>query len=421
MHRGPGTRQPPRRSNEEKPMTHPLRLLALIAGAITIPAFAASAQEQTVLRNAAGVARIASQRAGLSMRAADTTTSPGSPQANPNRAYPPSCAAYPLPAAPSGPTYSANMSLPQYYYQYGTVESAEAVTVTVWRIACSSSGGVTPYNPTGTGYNAMTLMRIQRSAANEGQTAYYPIFPQGLAASTADASSCNTASNINCYFVRPATEPNTYLEDATNAAPIYNSTTYVLENYQGGANIAYNGAFKLWLDSGLGNYGYSVGLTTINVSAYAPTTTTYPAAFSPIPIDGYEATGWYDPTHGGEGMQVNIVDMGDNATRTFFAAWYTYSPLGLPFWITAQGTMSIGATSTGNISGYYFTNGGFAGNFDRSKLNQQTWGTLSFQFQDCNHMQFTYNGQTDATTNGPSGSGTRNWIRLTSNNGMSCE
>jgi hypothetical protein len=406
-------------------MTHPIRLmLALIAGAITtVPAFAVSAQEQITLRNATSVARIASQRAVLSTQAAaTTTTSPGSPQANPNRAYPPSCAAYPLPTAPSGPTYSANVQLPQYDPAYGSVENTETVTVTVWRIACSSSGSVTPYNPAGTGYNAMTLMRIQRSAANEGQTSSYPIFPQGIAVTPATASSvpASCTSSNNCYYVRTATEPNTFLEDAANSATgIVNSTTYVLENYQGYANFPYNGAFKLWIDSGLENYGLN-GLTAISVPAYAPTADTYPAAFNPVPIDGYAATNWYDPAHSGEGMMISVVDMGDNATRTFFAAWYTYNSLGLPFWITAQGTMPIGATSTGNIAGYYFTNGGFAGAFGSTATAQQ-WGTLSFQFQDCNHMQFTYSGQANAATNGPSGNGTRTWIRLASNNGMSCE
>ncbi|MDR2013915.1 MAG: hypothetical protein LBQ20_13005 [Rhodanobacter sp.] len=403
-------------------MTPPIRLtLALIAGAITtLPAFAASTQKQIALRNATGVAQIAPRRAALSTQAAATATpSPGSPQANPNRAYPPSCAAYPLPTQPSGPTYSANMPL-QQFDTLGNV-NAETVTVTVWRIACSSSGGVTPYNPDGTGHNAMTLMRIQRSASNEGVSNYYPISPQVIAVSAANLSSCNNGNiNTSCYYARAVTEPNTYLQDAANDTPIYNSTTYVLENYQGRINFAYNGAFKLWLDSGLENYGYNVGMTTINVPAYTPTPDTYPAAFNPIPIDGYAGTGWYDPAHSGEGIQINVIDMGDG-TRTFFAAWYTYDSLGIPAWIVAQSPpLKAGVTSTGDITGYYYTGGGFAGNFDKNKLNQQIWGTLNFQFQDCNHMQFTYNGQTNAA-NGPSGKGTLNWVRLADNNGMSCE
>ena len=42
-------------------------------------------------------------------------------------------------------------------------------------------------------------------------------------------------------------------------------------------------------------------------------------------------------------------------------------------------------------------------------------------FPDCNTMKFTYNGHTDAQTNGPGGSGTRTWTRLANINSLVCD
>jgi hypothetical protein len=223
-------------------------------------------------------------------------------------------------------------------------------------------------------------------------------------------------------LVRVAAEPNTVVSEAPYDSLITTSTTYVLENYPyvGAGYFTFDDAFTLQLDPKV----TGVSPVDLNILAYNPTPTSYPDAYNPLPIDGYMGTAWYDPAHSGEGILVEVVDNYISATvapttRTFFAAWYTYDQLGLPFWITAQGTFPIGATSV-TTPGYYQTGGGFAGNFG-SSTTTNVWGTLTFSFPNCAEMDFSFNGQTDAQTNGPGGSGTRTWQRQVDNNGMTCE
>jgi hypothetical protein len=285
----------------------------------------------------------------------------------------------------------------------------ENVTVTIWRLACSSSGMAMRYNPSGAA-NAITLLRIARDPSNEGRTDIVPMFPYVM------ASQNGSALGTTASLVRMAIEPNTVVSDTVLNTPISNSTTYVLENYpySDAGYFTFSDGFTLRIDP----YITNVAPTDINVPAYVPTSGTYPDAYNPLPIDGYMATNWFDPAHSGEGMQVGVYDNGDGATLTLSAAWYTFDSLGLPFWVYAQGALPIGATSV-DTTGSYFTGGGFSGNFG-SEADENPWGTLNFSFPDCNTMVFSYNGQADAVS-GPTGSGTRTWKRAAGINGMSCE
>jgi len=361
------------------------------------------------------------QATASSAKAMGADTSPGSPTPNPVRAYPPSCAASPLPNAASGPSDRVYSTRMQLYTRdpAGNVANPETVTVTLWRIACSSGGSVTPYNSTGNYYNAMTLFRVDRDSGNEGVTDAFPTFP------SLTLGQGNNLSNPTVP-VRTAMEPNTILEDKYDT-PIVFSQTYVLENYyfldqSGNTDLTYNSqfsdAFTLLVDPIFTNTGQ--GAVQFQVGGYAPDSNSYPAAFQPLPIDGYMSTSWYSPDHGGEGMTVQVYDNGpsDTGNRTFAAGWYASDATGRPFWLLAQGTMPVGATSV-QTTAYYTNGGGFAGSAGNATVN--TWGTVTFTFQDCNHMHFTYNGQTDATTAGPSGSGSRDWIRVANENGLACE
>jgi hypothetical protein len=82
-------------------------------------------------------------QAGAGVNAATASTLSGPRIANPYRAYPPSCLADPLPDTPSGPFTSFQM--PLYSRDTGgNPVTPETVTVTIWRMACSSSGNLTP-------------------------------------------------------------------------------------------------------------------------------------------------------------------------------------------------------------------------------------------------------------------------------------
>jgi len=402
--------------------------LAVVAGAFTVPALA---DTPTAADIASHNALISTARAQIAKATADAraqtasadgakaygqNTYPGSPAPNAYRAYPPSCAAYPLPDKPSGPQdqiYSTQMPF-WTRDSNGNVQTAEQVTVTVWRIACSSGGSITPYNSTGNFYNAMTFFRVDRSTANEGRSDVYPTFPL-LQTNQGGLAWDNIATQV-----RAAMEPNTVITDGPYDAPIYYSTTYVLENFNAtpAFNHQYSDAFTLSVNPGLGSA--NPGTVLFNIDAYSPTSSTYPDAFNPLPIDGYLSTSWYSPDHNGEGMMVQVLDNGptDTTHQTFAATWYTYDSTGRPYWIITQGTMAVGATSV-QADAYYTNGGGFAGSAGDATL--VPWGTITFNFPNCNTMNFAYNGQTDGTTAGPGGSGTRTWIRIANVNGLACE
>jgi hypothetical protein len=412
---------------------HPMNTLSRLAlavavGAFAVPALAAvpsaadAAAHNTLMSKTNGqlaeaaAAAKANRAAANGAKAYGQNTYPGSPGANPYRTYPPSCAAYPLPDAPSGPDDQIYRTTMPFWTRdaAGDVLAPEIVGVTIWRIACSSGGSVTPYNSNGTFYNSMTFFRVDRSSANEGHPDYYPTLP--LLQTTQQTSDLSDQST----YIRLAAEPNTVVSEGQYDAPLYNSTTFVLENYNLGSDYyhEYNDAFTLVVNPALAVS--DGGAIFFNIDAYSPTTSTYPDAFNDLPIDGYMSTSWYDPSHPGEGITVQVYDNGDSdpTHRTFAAFWYTYDSTGRPYWLVAQGTIDVGATSF-QADVTYTDGGGFAG--AGGTATQVDWGTISGSFPDCNTMNFSFDGNTDAATAGPGGSGTRTWLRLASQNIITCE
>ena len=252
----------------------------------------------------------------------------------------------------------------------------------------------------------MRLMRIDRDSTVDGNTTQFPTFPY-LTSSQSGGTS----------FVRAAMEPNTVVSDGPYDSPVYVSTTYVLENYpySGSGFTYFDYDFTLIIDPVIGGFGTSAVQEPIN--GYSPTPGDYPAAFQNLPIDGYMSSAYYDTAHGGEGLVIEIYDNPGNTSRTIFAAWYTYDTLGLPYWLVAQGTAPIGANVVANAPVYYYTGGGFAGNF--GSVTSNNWGTMTFSWSNCNTLNFTFNG--NAVNGGPSGSGSRTWTRLSDINGLNCE
>lgn len=400
--------------------------LALATAALACPTFAA---ETLAAPTSAGIAahhaavikqqeRLAQMMATRSAATANVATGNGTnavestvsgPRiANPFRSYPPSCAADPLPTTPSGPTYTAQVAL-YTRNANGDPGTPEGATITLWRIACSSSGNLSPYNIDHL-QNSMLLMRIDRSS--NGQD-FLPTFPL-ITANQATGNGTATA------YVRAATEPNTVVSEMPFDSTIFAaSTVYVLENYPD-SSLGYtyfNNDFQLLIDPVID--ANCTGCGAITVPGYAPTQQTYPAAFQDLPIDGYMSSAWYDTAHGGEGLMVQIYDNADHATRTLFAAWYTYDANGIPFWLSIQGVAAYGSKSFSNVPVYYYTGGGFAGNF--TSVTQHNWGTMNIGFPDCTTMEFDFNGSADAVAGGPAGSGSRTFHRLADINGLNCE
>jgi hypothetical protein len=313
--------------------------------------------------------------------------------AAPAPAYPPSCFAEGLPLGQAAKDPEAmslpltlhgdfnacfiNPSAPSYPVAEQECKYAETVSIAISRVPCS-------------GGKSATLLEIDRASGMSGNTGLYPTFPGVWV---------QQGSHVD--WIRLAQDANTTATQVFVNSPVYQDSVYVLENPIGAASFDYNQAFTLTVDN---NTGYAVQYDLADYNA-----SVYPAA-SPLPISGYLTGSWYDPAHGGEGMLVQVFDDGNGTTQTLFATWFTYDALGAPYWLVAQGSMPIGATSIDNVAVLTASGGGFAGNF--TAVTRTPWGTMSFSFPDCNTMTFTYASAGTLPANTPSGTGTRTWQRL---------
>ncbi|MET0232762.1 MAG: hypothetical protein ABW186_17660 [Rhodanobacteraceae bacterium] len=364
---------------------------------------AAVAKKQALMGHAAGA------QAGAGVAAVQSTT--GGPRvANPYRAYPPSCGSYPLPDTPSGGLIQS-VTVPLYTRDSGGFAGdPENATITIWRIACSSSGFESPYNFDG-GPNSMLLMRIDRSSPDQDVVPTMPLLTSGQ----------TTSGGTTSAYIRAAQEPNTVVSELPFDASIFApSTVLVLENYNSPSTLGltyFDYQFNLTIDPVLDDS--CTGCATIGVPNYEPNAQTYPAAFQDLPIDGYMSSAWYDPAHSGEGIMVQVYNNPGDATRTLFAAWYTYDANGIPFWLAAQGTAAVGSNTFSNVPVYYYTGGGFAGDFN--SVTQHAWGTMNFSFPNCSQMDFDFSGAASDVAGGPAGQGSRSFKKIADINGLNCE
>ena len=385
-------------------------MLALAAGVVAFPVLAAEHVKLDAAAAASHAAAFTIQAPRIratrpvgvkaanaaQVRVMGTQTLPGSPFANAFRAYPPSCAADPLPDAASGTTYAQDVTL--YARDGNGTPYLESVTVTVWRIACSSSGQPTTYNPGGFA-NAMTLMRIDRAANFEGHRDIFPTFP------LVEASQGGSAFGTTASFVRAAVEPNTVISEVIYGSPVYDSTTYVLENYPytGSGYFTFSDAFTLRIDPGITN----VAPTDITVPAYAP-----PPQPAFREFDGYSAAQWINSTLN-EGLLLQITEQvqADGSTvRQLIFDLLTQDLNGDPLWLVGNAAFNVGDTSV-QVDTIYLGNG----------LSHNPWGTATFQIRDCNHLDVTFAANAQLPSPIPAFNGLTTYDRLFNPNGMVCE
>lgn len=360
--------------------------------------------DQTAARDTAAAEFQAARADAIVAKVAGTNPRPGTPKANALRAYPPSCAASPLPDKPSGPTYSKRVVLYKTNYAR-SIGLTEEVTITVWRVACSSSGATTRYSPAG-GNNAMTLVRIDRDAAFEGISLAFPVFPF-LLIKQGDIEFGDFDS-----LARSAFEPNTSVSEVAYDSPIVNSTTYVLENFaiQDAGYFLFNQAFKLKADPKLEGIGYTPPV--IDVPAYAPTVADYPDAFAARPLDGYAAAQWINAELN-EGLLLQVTEaVGSNGAlqRQIVFDLLLEDTNGDPLWLVGNAAFLPNDRSL-EIELGYLVNG----------LQLQPWGTATVEVADCNHLDVTYVPNDGLAEPIPTFSGLTTYDRLFTANGMTCE
>ncbi len=116
---------------------------------------------------------------------------------------------------------------------------------------------------------------------------------------------------------------------------------------------------------------------------------------------------WYNADRSGEGFQLQILD-GDRALMT----WFTYDKDGNQLWLIGTGPVNgnqIDITDTVSTSG-----GVFGPGFDPGRVERIPWGTLHFEFSDCNSGRVDYQGPPEL------GSGSIDLVRLAGSRSVPC-
>lgn len=334
---------------------------------------------------------------------AETLGGVNGPYANPYREYPPSCMADPLPATPTGPVYGGQIDLAAWNVSIQNYVR-ESVTVSIWRVPCSSSGDAA---------NAITLMRIERSPYYDGATGQSLMFP-ALSVAQGDVN----FDNPNDYDLpRVTEEPNTVITWTPIDSSVVWSTTYVLEAYPVASRpwFDYTQAFDLRLDnffaSGQSQY-------VIHVPAYNPNE--YAHADEPLRINGYLSSAYYDPDHDGEGIFIDIFEDAANGRYRLNLTWFTFGPDGEPFWLQGGAWVQPGQRSVTITNLSYRDQGGFAGDFG-ADATLHRWGSVTLQWPNCQNLVFSYQADAGLPNDVPRGSGNRTWLRLGNINGLTCE
>ena len=137
----------------------------------------------------------------------------------------------------------------------------------------------------------------------------------------------------------------------------------------------------------------------------------YPAAqgdpLPPVPEQALLSGSWYDPTHNGEGF--NLEMLADDRALVY---WFSYDKQGNRRWFFGIGEYREGKlvfedmlTSSGGV---------FGPDFDPDSVEFKSWGTLEMELT-CNEGTVSYSSSEDGF-----GSGTLNLIRLTTIETLGC-
>jgi hypothetical protein len=309
--------------------------------------------------------------------------SPG-PQLNPDRAYPPSCLAYPLPAA-AAPVTQVQVLAYTIDQNSNYTGNTEQITLALWRSPCNGS-------------KAALLGSVTRDPSRNN-TFPAPLIP-GLYVN----------QNGHESWARIAADPNTFRSGLGEGIdPFFSSLTFVFEEPYDTTVPYVDYTNALSITNGAGG-------TFALLGAYNPAQ--YPTSGLPLQISGYQIGNYSDPT-GGQGVQVEISESSTPNQRYLILAWYTYDPTNIAFWLFGSTPFNIGDRST-TASLNYYGGGHFAGG-GGVVAGASPWGSATVSFPDCDHMVMTYASTSGLPGGVPSGSGTRTFTRVTWMNGVTCD
>jgi hypothetical protein len=116
---------------------------------------------------------------------------------------------------------------------------------------------------------------------------------------------------------------------------------------------------------------------------------------------------WYDPTHDGEGIILEVQENGSALVQ-----WFTYDGDGDQMWVQGVGTIS-GDTLT--VDELYTTRGPAWGpDYDPGAFEIVPWGSLTMEFSGCDQAEVNYQSTVGF------GSGSLDMVRLTRLLGIDC-
>jgi hypothetical protein len=111
---------------------------------------------------------------------------------------------------------------------------------------------------------------------------------------------------------------------------------------------------------------------------------------APLPITSAFTGAWYDPNQSGHGLFVEVLS--DNR---LLAYWFTFDQYGQQTWFGGVGNIENDLAILNVDQG---SGGVWIPNFDPANFRLSPWGTLMFQFSDCNHgrVDFTANASNES-------------------------
>jgi hypothetical protein len=130
-----------------------------------------------------------------------------------------------------------------------------------------------------------------------------------------------------------------------------------------------------------------------------------------VPITSAFTGAWYDPNQSGHGIMLEVLS--DNR---LLAYWFSFDPDGYSqVWFGGVGAIDNDLA----IVGVDMSRGGrWIPNFDPSQFSLLSWGSLMFQFSDCNHGRVDFTADNSFTSYG---SGHMDLTRLTMPAGLACD
>jgi hypothetical protein len=173
----------------------------------------------------------------------------------------------------------------------------------------------------------------------------------------------------------------------------------------GHANLTFADCDSGWLKYKFDDVGYITGLQgLIALTRLSPSTaactladgSSVPAQNTNAPANGFDARqsgSWFDPTTGGQGVEMTIVPAGSGSAGIVFVAWFTFDPAGQgddelnQHWFTLQGDLSAASNGKVTLPIYRIVGGAldYGATSDFAEVGQATLTMLA-----CDSAQLDY-------------------------------